>query len=247
MSKELDMTCLRNWKMNMWKYLHKRALWKRLYSAKETYHFKEPTNRSHPRWTYESNSTTEPYNSTKEPDISTERALHLHNRARHLHQKSPTSPQKSPTSPPESLTSPQKSPYLRKETRTRVPYLHKNASYLRKRVPHLHKRALHLQKRAPHLCKTALYLFCTHQQSTTTVWQSAPLLQKDSCRRGLNLRQRFPYVCKRSLSHLKKKASHESTTNSRSLFCGKTGSEKHQQKRHTSSPKSPICLQKMPV
>ena len=26
----------------------KRALQKRLYSAKETYHFKEPTNRSHP-------------------------------------------------------------------------------------------------------------------------------------------------------------------------------------------------------
>ena len=26
----------------------KRALWKRLYSAKETYHVKEPTNRSHP-------------------------------------------------------------------------------------------------------------------------------------------------------------------------------------------------------
>jgi len=26
----------------------KRALWKRLYSVKETYNFKEPTNRSHP-------------------------------------------------------------------------------------------------------------------------------------------------------------------------------------------------------
>jgi len=28
----------------------KRALWKRRYSAKETYNFKEPTNRSHPIW-----------------------------------------------------------------------------------------------------------------------------------------------------------------------------------------------------
>jgi len=28
----------------------KQALWKRQYSAKETYHFKEPTNRSHPIW-----------------------------------------------------------------------------------------------------------------------------------------------------------------------------------------------------
>jgi len=28
----------------------KRALWKRLYSARETYDFKEPTNRSHPIW-----------------------------------------------------------------------------------------------------------------------------------------------------------------------------------------------------
>ena len=28
----------------------KRVLWKRLYSAKETYNFREPTNRSHPIW-----------------------------------------------------------------------------------------------------------------------------------------------------------------------------------------------------
>jgi len=35
----------------------KRALWKRLYSAKETYHFKEPTNRSHPIHTWASHVT----------------------------------------------------------------------------------------------------------------------------------------------------------------------------------------------
>ena len=32
----------------------KRALYKRRYSAKETYHFKEPTNRSHPIYSLES-------------------------------------------------------------------------------------------------------------------------------------------------------------------------------------------------
>jgi len=32
--------------------LCKRALYKRLYSAKEPYDFKEPTNRSHPTWRY---------------------------------------------------------------------------------------------------------------------------------------------------------------------------------------------------
>jgi len=33
-------------------FLCKRALYKRLYSAKEPYDFKEPTNRSHPTWRY---------------------------------------------------------------------------------------------------------------------------------------------------------------------------------------------------
>ena len=34
--------------LNIIGLFYKTALWKRVYSAKETYNFKEPTNRSHP-------------------------------------------------------------------------------------------------------------------------------------------------------------------------------------------------------
>ena len=37
----------------------KRALLQRRYSAKETYHFKEPTNRSHPIYTFSISQTVE--------------------------------------------------------------------------------------------------------------------------------------------------------------------------------------------
>ena len=51
-------TCSR--RMNIIGLFCKRVLWKRLYSAKETYNFKEPTNRSHPILDMIHERTTEP-------------------------------------------------------------------------------------------------------------------------------------------------------------------------------------------
>ena len=48
--RERERSCQFMWKINecVPGLFCKRALWNRLYSAKETYNFKEPTNRSHP-------------------------------------------------------------------------------------------------------------------------------------------------------------------------------------------------------
>ena len=245
MSKELDMTCLRNWKMNMWKYLHKRALWKRLYSAKETYNFKEPTNRSHPRWTCESISTTEPYISTKEPDISTKRALHLHKRALHLHQRASHLHKRALIC----------GPAQESHTSTKMPHISAKESHISTKEPYI-------SRKEPHICAKQPYIYFARTNSPLRQSDSRPLFcrkipaeeawisAKDShtfAKEAWISAEDSHTFAKDPCFSWKKKATHESTTNSRFLFCGKTGAEKHQQKRHTSSPKSPICLQKMPV